>query len=414
MRSGISLVHDALSALATHRNVVAEVYECGTIDRTGENVRDIFVLQQMRVLIPNGNDSYRLSRPLSHFLDELTQKQRLYELLGNDIGALNDRVHQIRDEYVAAFLDGRTEDVDHAATEFHGACADLSDQVTSSITRLLLQAESNFAAVRSLSAKERQNKHYLEQADKLSQALGSLARMSMQDMLDADSQRYEALATPYRRLITDRLSEWNSELHRVTGILKAYLYKLRRIAPEVKRLRSFAQFLQQNPGYEPPDPSQRRHLPVWIMKAAGVAMRAYPQINDGAFRPEFTDIAAKLPAPKVVLPPAPRTAGELTRRANETQRIKVTPPAHRVALQRLGRDALQAAEPISALAWKRTNASDLAISDDIWIFLVLHSKAIDRLPFKKLAYGTVERRGAAPISRNFYVSDIFLHGKIRT
>lgn len=414
MRAGTNLVHDALVALAAHRDVVAEVYERGTLVKTGENARDLFVLQQLRVLIPNGHDSYRLARPLSHFLDELTQKQRLFELLGNDIGALNDRVHQIRDEYTTAFLEGRPEEVDHAAAEFHGACADLSDRVTSSITRLLLQAESNFAAVRSLSAKERQNKHYLSQADKLSQALGSLARMSMQEFLDAEPERFEPLATPYRRLITDRLSEWNSELHRVTGILKAYLYKLRRIAPEVRRLRAFAQFLQQNPGYEPPDPLLRRDLPTWLLKAPGVVIRSHPQIDNHAFRPEFAAIAAKLPAPKVIVLVAPRAAGELTRRADSARRVKVTPPAHRVALERLGRAAFQATEPISALAWKRTNVPELGLADDIWLFLVMHSKHINRLPFKKLAYGPVERKGTAPISRNLYLSDIFLRGHLRT
>lgn len=410
MRSGSSLVHDALGALAAHRGTVAETYERGVLVRTGDNAREIFILQQLRVLIADGDDSYRLSRPLSRFLDELTQKQRLFELLGNNIGALNDRVHQIRDEYVSAFLDGRAEDIDHAVAEFHDACAELSDAITSSITRLLLQAESNFAAVRTLSAKERQNKHYLAQADKMSQALGSLERMNMQEFLDAQPERFAALAVPYRRLVSDRLAEWNAELHRVTGILKAYLYKLRQIAPEVKRLRAFAQFLRQNPGYEPPELDQRRNLPSWLMKAAGVTTRAYPAIDNHAFRPEFAAIAAKLPAPKVVVS-APRDAGELTRRAAEQQRVKVTPPAHRLALQRLGREALSAAEPVSALTWKRENASDLEIADDVWLMLVLHSKEIDRLPFKKLAYGPIERRGTAAISRNLYISDVLLRGR---
>lgn len=410
MRTGSSLLFDALGALAAHREVVAEAYERGSLAKTGDNARAIFVLQQLRVLVADGHDSYRLSRYLARFMDELTQKQRLYEALGNDIGALNDRVHQIRDEYVTAFLDGKAEDIDHAAAEFHAACAELSDAITSSITRLLLQAESNFAAVRLLSAKERQNKHYLAQADKMSQALGSLERMNMQEFLDAEPERFGALANPYRRLVTDRLAEWNTELHRITGILKAHLYKLRQIAPDVKRLRAFAHFLRQNPGYDPPDLELRRNLPVWLTKAAAIATRAHPGMNDHAYRPEFAAIAAKLPAPKIGLS-VPRVRGELSRRASEQTRVKVILPPQRLALQRLGRDALSATEPVSALSWKQANAADLNIADDVWLMLVLHSKEIERLPFIRLAYWPVERKGTAAISRNLYVSDVFLNGR---
>lgn len=410
MKVGGNLIHDALGALASHREVIAEVYERGSLVRTGDNARDIFVLQQLRILVFDGHDSYRLSRHLSHFLDELTQKQRLYELLGNNIGALNDRVHRIRDEYAAAFLDGRIDDIDHAGAEFHDACADLSDAISSSISRLLLQAESNFAAVRTLSAKERQNKHYLEQADKLNQALGSLGRMNMQEFLDAEPERFGALAGPYRRLVTTRLAEWDTEINRVIGILKAYLYKLRTIAPEVKRLRAFARFLRQNPNYEPPDLELRRHLPVWLTKAASVSVKSYPAINDREFGQELAAIAAKLPVPRVVVE-VQRDAGMLTSRSEDKRKVKILPPPHRVALQKLGLEALRADRPFSAITWKRDNASELSISNDIWLMLVLHSKEIDKLPFKRLSYGREERSGTAAISRNLYLSDIYVGGR---
>lgn len=159
MRSSPNHLLDALGAIATHRELIGEAYSRGAVSRTAENARSVFVLQQLRVFITDGHDSFRLSRHLTRFLDDLTQKQRLYELLGDDIGNLNTRVHQLRDEYVSAVMDSQLDAIDTIAGDFHDACAELSDAVTSSISRLLLQAENDFAAVRALSAKERQNKH---------------------------------------------------------------------------------------------------------------------------------------------------------------------------------------------------------------------------------------------------------------
>jgi len=410
MSASANHLHSALSAVATHKVLIGEIYERGSIVRTADNAREVFILQQLRILITDGHDSFRLSRHLTRFLDDLTQKQRLFELLGADIGKLNDRVHMLRDEYVSAFMDGGLEDADRVAADFHDACAELSDAVTSSISRLLLQAENDFAAVRALSAKERQNKHYLDQADKLSQALGSLERMNMQEMLDTGSPSYAGLSTPYRRLITNRLNEWNTELNRVTGILKDYLFKLRQIAPDVKRLRAFARFLHQNPGYTLPNFEERRHPPGWLTRDPGMRLMAHPDTSDSATAPELEALARKLPAPKVSMKPQ-REAGTLSRKSGDQVPMKIAQPPHRIALQRLGNATLQSAAPISALRWKREHAGDLDVPDDIWLFLVLHSRDIDKLPFRRIAYQSIGHPGDAQISKNMFIRDVMLRGR---
>lgn len=410
MRTSTNHLHDALSAAATHRVLIGKAYEGGTITRTPDNAHAISTLQQLRILITDGQDSFRLSRSLTRFLDDLTQKQRLFELLGADITKLNDRVLLLRDEYVTAFTEGRAEDADSVAADFHDACAELSDAVASSISRLLLQAENDFAAVRALSAKERQNKHYLDQADKLSQALGSLERLNMQELLDTGSLSYAGLAAPYRRLITNRLNEWNTELSRVTGILKAYLFKLRQIAPDVRRLRAFARFLHQNPGYSPPDIEDRRQLPGWLLRDPGVPLQAYPDPQDAETLSELEAIAEKLPAPKIIVKRV-REAGALSHRTADRAPLKIAQPPQRVALQRLGYAALQSEAPISALSWKREHAADLDVPDDLWLFLVLHSRDVDKLPFRRVRYQTIGHPGAARISRNIFIRDVILSGR---
>ena len=398
---------DALAAIATHRELIGEVYSRSSVSRTAENARGVYMLQQMRVLIADGHDSFRLSRHLTRFLDDLTQKQRLYELLGDDIGNLNNRVHQLRDEYVNAVMDSQLDAIDTLAGDFHDACAELSDAVASSISRLLLQAENDFATVRTLSAKERQNNHYLDQAGKLSQALGSLSRMNMQEMLDSGSSAYAGLSEPYRRLITNRLNEWNNELIRVTGILKAFLYKLRQIAPDVKRLRAFSRFLHQNPDYTPPDFTDRHTLPGWLQRDHGGLLEAYPDTGDAALSSELEAIARKLPAPKIAVRKS-REAGTLVQRDADRQKVTIAHPPYQAALRQLGIATLQSTESVSALKWKRQYAADLNVPDDIWILLVLHSRGIDKMPFRKIAYQSIGHGGEALISRNQYINDVVL------
>jgi len=410
VKTSANLLHDALAALSAHRALIGDAYERGNIVRTAENAREVFVLQQLRILVTDGHDTYRLARDLTRFLNDLTQKQRLFDLLGADIGKLNNRVHLLRNEYKSAALDGRLDDLDNVAAEFHDACAELSDAVTSSISRLLMQAENNFGAVKALSAKERQNKHYLDEAENLARALGSLELMNMQELLDTDATIFAPLATPYRHLITGRLPEWNTELNRVTEILKEHLYRLRRIAPDVRRLREFARFLQQTPGYAPPDFVSLRHPPPWLLRDPGMALVAFPDMADSGVTPELEAIARKLPAPKVSVKVS-REAGVLSRRDNQQVPVTVTQPAWRVELQRLGHHALASPTPVSALRWRREQPTDLALPEDVWLHLVLHTRQFDRAPFSRLTYQPVERDGPSPISRNRIISDVLLSGR---
>ncbi len=388
---------------------MTDAYERGSIVRMAENAREIFELHQHRILVPDGHDAYRLSRNLMRFLDDLSQKQRLYESLGADIGKLNDRIHLLRREYNSAIAEGKIDDVDVVAGDFYDACAELSDAVSSSLERLLIQAESNFGAVRSLSAKERQNRYYLDEADKLSVALGSLERMNLQEELDLNPLTEATLAIPYRRLVTHRLAEWNIELLRVTGILKEYLYKLRQIAPDVRRLRDFVRFIHQNPGYTPPEVDQLRNLPNWALRDHGMTLTAYSDPGNSDTIDDIEQIARKLPAPKVEVR-APKSAGALVN-GKSGRKMTVLIPAHRLALQRFGHAALQSSVPISSIEWKRQHAADLGIPDDLWIHLVINSQSIDRAPFTRLRFEQASRRGPSPISRNVIISDVRVHGR---
>lgn len=377
--------------------------------RTAENAREVFELHQHRILVPDGHDAYRLSRNLTRFFDDLSQKQRLYEMLGADIGKLNDRIHLLRREYSSAMTEGRIDDIDVVAGDFYDACAELSDAVSSSLERLLIQAESNFGAVRSLSSKERQNRYYLDEADKLSVALDSLGRMSLQEELDLNPMTEATLAIPYRRLVTHRLAEWNTDLLRVTGILKDYLFKLRQIAPDVRRLRDFVRFIHQNPGYVPHEVDRLRNPPGWAMRDYGMVLTAYPDPGNPDTVDDIEDIARKLPAPKVAVRVS-KPAGTLADGKSDGK-LTIPVPAHRLALQQFGHAALQSPTPLSSITWKRQHAAGLDIPDDLWIHLVINARSIGRAPFTRLQFEPVSRRSPSPISCNIMISDVRVHGR---
>lgn len=399
-----------LDTVAAHKEFIREVYTQGHITRTGENSRAILKLHQHRILVTEGRDRYRLSRFLVKFLDEVTQKQRLYELLGENIGGQVQRVLQLMTEYDKAIVETHTDYVDSVAAQFHDACADLSDTISAGISKLLDQAENNFAAVDTIAAKQRQNSHYITQAENISKALISLAEFRIQQSLDTGSAYYEALAPSYRMLIFDRMSEWYSGLVQVTAILKAYLFKLRMIEPDVKRLRQFATYLRQNPDYNPPDFDKNRRVPVWLMRDTGIVPKSFPDLLNMEMREDLASIARNLPAPKVS-PRQKKVAGILERKAEDKQDIKITPTPYRSSLYKFGVAATKAAEPISAVKWKREYCSDLELPDELWILLVMHSQDLDRWPYNRLTYRRTEHRGGSPISKNLYIQDVRVYGR---
>lgn len=406
-----NVLHGALGALAAHQDLIQEAYERGSLRRTAESARAITVLHQYRLLIADGPDNYHLSRLLSRLLDDVTQRQRLYESLGESIGPLNERIYNLKSEFASAARAGHTDEMDLVSANFHDACNDLSDAVATSLSRLLVQAESRFGVVGSLSAKLRQNEHYLRQAEKISEALSALERSHdvAWDIHDGDPL-YEDLTGPYHRIVSQRMGEWNAEVLRVTAILKTFLFRLRQVAPDVRRLRDLADFLHHNPGYEPPDFTEQGVLPTWLHRDPGIRLRTHPDIRDESMGPELEAIARRLPAPRVIIP-RKREAGSLARSAGEKPKVKLAPPPQKIQLIKFVTKAVESPEPLSARKWNRSEGSSLNIADDLWLFLVMQARQSRVAPFNKAVFRSVEYRGAAPISKNVFVRDILVHGR---
>jgi hypothetical protein len=400
---------NALNAIAKHRDMIHEVYSKGRYIKNGSKTdRDAYELHQNRIFVTDGRETYRLSSFITKFFDEVTQKQRLFELLGDNAGAQVNRIFQLLDEYAKAVFASRVEDADHVSAQFHDACADLSDTFSSGISKLLNLSETNFAVVNSIDAKTRQNEHYLRQARRFSDALESLDRFGIEQQFEARYCDFEPLEISYRALISDRKAEWHTEISRLLHFFETYLYQLRTIAPDVKRFRQFANFLQQNPGYELPELEETHHRPLWMMRAAGINPVAYSDVRDASSFEYLREIATQLPARKDVAV-RERESGRIERSANKpTETFRLQP--HHVALGSFAKAAFRSPTPLSALDWKRQHFPDIGVPDEVWLLLVIHSRNSHRKEFSRLRYQSVERRGESRISRNLYVRDVIVHG----
>lgn len=404
-----SLISGAFDTLIKHQDLIQQVYLSGSYHKDGsKNDRRAYVLQQHRIFIPGGKETFLLSAPLTRFLDEVTQRQRLYDVLGEKAAAQVTRVWTLVEEYKKSVMAGRTDEADIAIDDFHMACAELADTFGTGISKLLYLAETNFAVVNSIEAKNRQNRHFLQQAKYFSSALRSLDGLHIEEEIDNLYCENDSLKNTYRTLILERKIEWHTEILRLIQFFESYLFRLRELAPDVKRFRQFAGFLEQTPGYEPPDLEDTHHRPQWMMRDMGIRPAAYADPGDRKAFDYLCEVTSSLPEAKESITRVKET-GRIERAPHKTLTV-LRPPAHLVALSRFVREAAKSLSPLSALDWKRGNYPDMDVPDDVWLLLVIHSKDYYGSEFSAVRHQRVERSGESRISRNKFVQDVMVHG----
>lgn len=400
-----------LSKLEKHRNLIQQVYLAGSFRKDGsKDDRSADELLQHRIFVYGGKDMYRLSGSLTGFLDEITQRSRAYDLLSDKAAAQVERISNLITGYQDAVISGKAGDADAMIDEFHTACVELSGTFSSGISRLMHQAETNFAVVSSAKAKNNQNEHYLKQAKLFRNALSALESiytLEENNLLCCDD---DALNDTYRTLIGDHKIEWNTGILRLIHLFESYLYRERVLPPDVKRFRQFADFLERNPGYELIDLEDTHHRPQWMMRDSGLSLVAYADPGECQAFDYLTSIVASLPEREDITPR--RIIKEVGRIEWDTDNTVVVyrPPAYQIALRRFAKAAAKSALPLSALEWKHEYCLELGVPDDIWLHLVLDMKDNHALGLPSLIYTQVEYN-KAPISRNILVADVIVHGR---
>lgn len=401
-----------LELLHASRHLIAAAYTDGGVTMDEDNRRRVGQLQQHRVLVPYLQDDFRLSPSLGRHLDEVFQRQRSYAV-GANLRELVERLERLIGEYVTASHEGRQEDQDDYQSEFDAAVFELAALVGDDLLGLRVITENQFANVSTLAEKRRQNEFYLNRAEKIGETLALLEGENLLGTL-VGSSLLQPLLTVYQHQVRQRLPQWRATHMDITAVLKAYLYRLRQVEPNARRLRALAHFLRKNPDYQPPEALSLQALPAWSSRFAGLRLKTHPDLALSSTRDALADMARGIAAAKVSIA-RQRLAGRPADGGTDKAVRLMAPKPVQQAFARYLRAASAATAPLSALGWKRAQRDFDALDDGAWLLYVLHG--VDMLG--KTGKGRLpplqSKRQEAPASHgrsgNIVVTDLALWKK---
>lgn len=401
-----------LELLHAHRHLIAAAWANGGALGAGEdNRRAIGELQRRRTLIPYIDDEFRLNPSLGRHLDEVFDRARLYAL-GADLGAGIERLVQLVDEYEKAGDEGRAEDAERYGADFDYGVFELAESLRAELLRLRTLTDNRYADVRTLAEKQRQNAFWLRRIERIGAALAALADNGLRARLEAHTG-LAGLQTVFEHQIGNQLAGWRTQQLDISATLKAFLYRLREVAPQASRLRSFALHLRQHPDYQPPPPATLVQPPAWLARHAGLRVQAYPQLDRPAIAEVLAGVAARVP-PAPVISRRERARGRLLDRG-AAPAVELAPSPAQQALQRCLAAALATDAPLSVLGWKRAQPQYRELPDDLWLLCVLHAAGLHHgsghAAFARLHLRRIEAPPAHARTGNVVVHDLELWKK---
>lgn len=334
-----------LELLHLQRKLIAQMYASGHVVRDEHNAKALSQLQQIRAIRLNETlkDSYRLSPTVSRLLNEASYRSRNYGVSA-DFGKQLSRLDKLFEDFSEAFFDGRGEDVMLLQDEIDLTLFEISEEMKDFLLHVRTAAENNFGNLRTYREKEKQNLHYLEQLERIVEALSQFEDAALLESL-ASSER-EALEALYQGYILDRLSSWRSTTADITRVLKLYLHKLRVVEPRARRLRALQMHLLRHPEYAVRDADEYPEIPDWAYQHEPMKLRFDIDFGRQEIRDSLADLAKNIER-SVAVPTKERRPGALvTEPPPKAALIKGSPLV--VVSQRLLNEAAQTTHPMSA------------------------------------------------------------------
>ena len=393
-----------LELLHANRHLVAAAYSNGGVASDADNLRKIRQLQQSRVLVHYVQDDFRLSPSLSRHFDEVFQRQRSYAV-GANFSELLHRLEQLLGEYISANHEGRLEDQEDYQAEYDVAVFELAALVGDELLNLRVITENQFANVSTLAEKRRQNEFYLNRAEKIGETLALLEGESLLGQLQGSSL-LKPLLEVYRHQVLNRLPQWRATHMDITAVLKAYLYRLRQVEPNARRIRAFAHFLRKTPDYQPPVAQSLHVLPAWSSRFSGLRLKTHADLASSDTRDALADLAKGIASAKVSIFKQ-RLPGQLVEGGTDKPVRFIQAKPVQVAFHRYMLQASAAVEPLSAINWKRQQHEFDGLANDSWLLYALH--AVDMLSKSRSQHIQLERRLAPDVharTGNLVVTDL--------
>ncbi|MBH2020113.1 MAG: hypothetical protein I8H91_11330 [Burkholderiales bacterium] len=370
MSQSIDTIVAYLEVLHVNRHLIAAAYCQGGIALEDENQRRIRQLMQHRVLIPYFQQDFRISPTLGRHLDEVFQRQRSYAV-GANFGDLTNRLRQLIIEFMTASHENRPEDQEDYAAEYDAGVFELASLINDELLSLRAITENQFANVSTMAEKQRQNEFYLDRAEKIGETIALLEGQSLLGTL-SDSPLLKPLLEVYRHQVLIRLAGWRSTHMDITAVLKAFLYRLRQIEPNARRIRAFAHFLRKNPDYQPPESEGIQTLPAWSSRYVGLRLKTHPDLSISQSREVLAEIAQSIASAKISIV-RERAAGRLINDGAVNSVRVIQPKPVQLAFHRYLQAACDALLPLSAIGWKRKQPEFSRLDDDAWLLYAVHS-----------------------------------------
>lgn len=398
---------DYLKTLGLHSPLIAKLYHRGTtVDAQDmDNPRSMNLLIQQRILVYDNQTDYRLNSHLVNHLDAIFQHKRAYAVGANFADKMASLI-LIAQEYKFAYQAGRDDDADNYAQDFDHSLFELAINIHEELLHLRTLVENKFSHLSNLQEKQRHNQFYIDRSQKLSEALALLQQGDLNQQL----QQIELanLQEVFKRHIGNRINDWHIQHLSIIDILKTYLFKLREVAPQAKKIRNLSLFLTKNPSYQIPDLSELDNAPSWIQRFLGFDLQSYVNLNQASMREQLADVASRIPAAKVVVQQK-QQQGTLT--IDEPLAIKkLEPSMSQLALQGFWQQALKSHQPLSALAWKHQQIDLKELSDSVWLMVLVHSLQVDSSqknhPLQQLKTQRRERTAHHLWAGNIIIEDI--------
>ncbi|SMF22117.1 hypothetical protein SAMN02745746_01948 [Pseudogulbenkiania subflava DSM 22618] len=298
-------------------------------------------------------------------------------------------------------------------SDFDVGVFELASLVNNELLSLRVITENQFANVRTLAEKQRQNEFYLDRAEKIGEAISMLEGDLLLGTLEG-STLLKPLFVVYQHQILARLQEWRATHLDITAVLKAFLYRLRQVEPEARRLRAFAHFLRKNPDYQLPEIDSIQALPSWSSRFAGLRLKVHPDLSSSQTRESLVDVAKAIPAAKIIIIKE-RVAGHPIGDGSDKPVNVIQPKPVQLAFHRYLEAASSALKPLSAVSWKRQQQEFTELDDEAWLLYTIHAiQMLGKGPKGRLREFQTKRREAPrghPRSGNIVVTDIELWKK---
>lgn len=360
--------------LFEYRELIAEAYYNGSVDRSSENARGISVLQQNQVLRPRGSDTYAIHTDLRQLLDVALNKEKLYDL-NTDFTAHFSQLEKLTIDLSEAYHSGRYESCERFESEIPVAVDKIVDYLDAALGHLRSLVENHFGDAGTLAEKKRQNQHYIDRTAKITE---SLATFSQSSLMDPSGPVYTDTAfinivSQFKERLYTKLSVYRQHISDIHETLLNYLFEYRDIEKRTRKIRKVLLYMRRHPDYTFDDVVEPQTTPLFLLKFSGISIQSYPNVNDSDSQSTLADIAGNITDKQVTQKPT-RPKGKLVDQQNETN-IPLKRKPYQQIIHKMITVCKHDKMSTSAIQWYMAHPDDRHVmgSTDVWLQSVMET-----------------------------------------